>query len=252
MESSGTARNASRPGRTKSTSRCALAHRRADRVDDVGAVALQLGKVAVGAEHENAAVPEVAAGGEKTLRGLQVRLLDEALDREGLALRCALPDVAVAGVRAARRDAEHHERALAGELRGGADSGVEVRQLGNGVVGGHQQHDAVRVFGAQHQCSGGRGCRGAAARGLEEQRVRHGGDLAQLLGGEEAMLLVRDRDRRRRTLDAAHAQRRLLQHRALGNQRQELLRQVGARQRPEPGPRAAAQNHRNELHPRRL
>ena len=47
------------------------------------------------------------------------------------------------------------------------------------------------------------------------------------------MLVVRDRDRRQCALEALQTRHSLLQHSALGDERQELLRQMRAGQRPQ-------------------
>ena len=75
----------------------------------------------------------------------------------------------------------------------------------------------------------------------------------QLLGGEEPVLVVGDDDRRAGAREAPEAQCRVLQERALGDERQELLGQEPARHRPQARARAAAEKDGNEgegvLHP---
>ena len=66
--------------------------------------------------------------------------------------------------------------------------------------------------------------RGIAADRLQHQRIGHDADLAELLGDDEAMLLVGDDQRWGETLVAHHPEHGLLQQAALAGQRQELLR----------------------------
>jgi hypothetical protein len=68
--------------------------------------------------------------------------------------------------------------------------------------------------------------------------------LAQLLGHHQAMLGVADDDRRGSVLNAIQSQHHVPQHRALAEQRQELLRQRPPRHRPQPRPGAAAESAR--------
>ena len=92
-------------------------------VQDGGLEAGQLVEEGAGGEDEDAAVPGVGAGLEVGGGGLPVRLLREGFDGIGAVearQRRAAPDVAVAGVRPARRDAEQHELACARHLGGAA------------------------------------------------------------------------------------------------------------------------------------
>ena len=72
-------------------------------------------------EHEDAAVPEIVAVREVGFRGRAVGLLGRRLDGVGAAVEArrggALPDVAVAGVRLGRLDAEQYEFACLRDLR---------------------------------------------------------------------------------------------------------------------------------------
>src|SRR5262249_14090243 len=66
----------------------------------------------------------------------------------------------------------------------------------------------------------------------------------QLLGHLEAMLVVRDHQRRCKVLGVINPQHRLLQQALVRHKRQELLRLERARKRPEPRTRAAPEDHR--------
>ncbi len=81
--------------------------------EQLGCVTLELREISTRAEHEHAAVPVVAALRQIALRRRAVGLLDEGLDGPG-ALAGRGADVAVAGRRAARLDAEGHQRPVNG------------------------------------------------------------------------------------------------------------------------------------------
>src|SRR5713226_5195997 len=77
--------------------------------------ARQLAEIGTGAQQEDSAVPEEGAAVDETLGRRAVRLLDETIDCEyavGAVDRLAALDVAVAGVGAARLDAEGDQPAV--------------------------------------------------------------------------------------------------------------------------------------------
>ena len=100
------------------------------------------------------------------------------------------------------------------------------------MVGRQQEQQGVRVLFGDDQ--GRDGCRGGrvAADRLQRDGERSHGDFAQLLGDDEAVLVIADHQRSRETLthDAAH---RVLQHGPLTNQREKLLGVAFPRNRPE-------------------
>ena len=108
-----------------------------------------------------------------------------------------------------------------------------------------QRHDRVRIVLGQQQRGHRRGRRGVAALRLENDGARRHLELAQLLGDQEAMLLVAD-DQRRGEAAAGHPPHRLLQHAALGDERQQLLRPQRPRQGPQSRSGAARQDDRDE------
>ena len=97
----------------------------------LGLKALHLGKEGGGVQHEDAAVPEVAAVGEIAFGSVSVGLLGEPFDAEGGFLEPvdgrALQNVAVAGVRAVGSYAEQHEAATGGDFGSGFHGGTESR-----------------------------------------------------------------------------------------------------------------------------
>ena len=198
-------------------------------------------------EQEDAAVPVVVAGGEIGLGALAVGLLDEGGDLQG-AVRPgdgrARPDVAIAGLRPVGGDAEGDEPLPARGARGAVDRGEEARHRGDGMVGGQDQHQRVRLLRQQQQRRDADRRRRVAAQRLEHDRLRRHAGEAKMLGHDEAMLVIGDHHRRREAGAVGHPQRRLLQQRALAQQRQELLGVERPRQRPQPRPGAARQDHR--------
>ncbi len=72
--------------------------------------------------------------------------------------------------------------------------------------------------------------------------------LAQLLGDQEAVRFVAHDHGRGGVRKAREARRGVLDHGALAGERQELLGQQLARQRPEARAGAAGENHRDEFH----
>ena len=103
-----------------------------------------------------------------------------------------------------------------------------------------QQRIGRRRSDAQRGDAGGR--RGIAADRLEQNALRRHAGLAQLLAGDEAVLIIGDQDGGGEALFVGDPQRRLLQQRALGDQRQKLFRVHGARHGPKPRAGAAGQD----------
>ena len=201
-------------------------------------IALELRKVAAGTEHEHAAVPEVLAGGDVGLGAGEIRLLDKGGDTVDSTLRFAAPDVAIAGLGLVRHDAEGDELAVARCAKADLDRLVEALDVADHVVGRHhQQHriGTVRRSRADRRQRGHRdGRRRVTADGLEDDRRRLAAHPAQLLGDDEAMLLVADNDswfggKPRESPD------RVLDHRQFADQGQELLGVEVARQWPQAG-----------------
>ncbi len=143
-----------------------------------------------------------------------------------------------------RADAEGDQQPLPGQARRGGDRLAERGRIADGVVRGQHEKQALWVLRARVECGDGGGRRGVAARGLEDLHRRPHAELVQLLGDNEAMLVVADDDWGRALRQAGKARHRLLQQRALRDERQELLGEGAARHRPQARPGAARQNHR--------
>ncbi|MOA02325.1 hypothetical protein D3C78_1217720 [compost metagenome] len=212
----------------------AAGQRRAAGGEDRRLETLELLQIAAGAEHEHAAVPEIVAAGQVVAGGGQVRLLDEAVNCKAAGTHGgALLNVAVAGFRVGGDDAEGHQLAGGGQRQCGLDAGMEGRHVLDQVVGGEHQQDRIVGLGDRLQRRQGDGRRSVAADRLKQDAGALHTQLAQLLGSEEAVLLVADQPRQAdiqsiQTLDGR------LQHGQLGiGQRQKLLGIELARQRPQ-------------------
>ena len=137
------------------------------------------------------------------------------------------------------------------------DRGLERRHVADHVIGGQHEQDGVRCMTAalafalagtveRHERRHRNGGRGIAADGLEDDRLRRRAELQHLLGHDEAMALVADDDGRREIRQAGDALHRLLQHRLLADQWQQLLGVQLARERPEPRAGAAGEDQWSE------
>ena len=206
---------------------------------------LQLVEEALGLEHEHAAVPVVAALVQEGLGRAGIRLLDEARHRIAVAAvgdLLAAADVAVAGFRRLRHDAEGGQLALPHQGHGALDGVAEGGAVFDHVVGRQHQHQRFRID-ALEVVGGGRHRRsGVAADRLEQDAERRDANLAQLLGHHETVVVTADHQGRHHSRPAGHALRGLLQHGLVGDQRQELLGQYRTRQRPQAGAGAAGED----------
>jgi hypothetical protein len=109
----------------------------------------------------------------------------------------------------------------------------EAGKVGDAVIG-WVDGDHGRGIPFQRGERSERGCgRRAAPFGLEEHARALHAHAAQLLGGEEAVLLVRDHERGQGALQLPRTGDGFLQHAALRDQRQELLGQQLSRERPQ-------------------
>ncbi|MNO96127.1 hypothetical protein D3C76_877890 [compost metagenome] len=206
-------------------------------VVDVGVVLLQFLQVAAGAEQEHAAVPVVAAVLDELAGAGLVGFLDEALDtlhafRQAVAGGGA--DVAVAGFRAHGGDAEEHHLALFRGIGGQRQGTLEGALVVEHVVGGEHQQQLVAAFGDQLHGGDGHRRRGIAAEGFEQDRL--GGELqfGELILDDEAVVLVADQQGRLHAFER-QALEGLLEQRVLAGEDEELLGELSARERPEPG-----------------
>ncbi len=207
---------------------------------------------------EDAAVPEVLARVDVSLRRRLVRFLHEAIEDEGMTMgqarhRDAAPDVTVAGLGRSRRDAEGDQRALLRQPGGAAQRRAKGAAVADDMVRRHHRQHRIAPLGAGVERGQGEGGRRVAPDRFEDDGLRRLPRQAQLLGDDEAVFLVRNDDRRQ-FVEAIFArfgvpaQHRVLQHRMLAAQGEQLLRMLLARQRPQARAGAAGKNDGLDQH----
>ena len=185
------------------------------------------------AEHEVAAVPEIA-GLDITGSGRRIRLLDELRYRADLAGNdFARADIAIFGGGAFGLHAEGHDMPRFRGCEPLAARRDERILVANHVIGSKRKHDRVRVA---RLCKGGAGRdrRTGIAPHRLEQHVGLAADLRQLLDHHETVRIVGDDDRAREQRRVRDPQQRILERRTRAEQRQELLGMHLARGRPQP------------------
>ena len=204
-----------------------------------------------GLEQEHAAVPGEAAGGQELLGGGPIGLLHKPGDRhwpvdlpEGLG--CL--DIAVASFSRGGHDPEGHQLARLRCRRAGRDRVAEGRGVANGVVRRQDQQQGVIALGRGLKCRHRHRRGRVAAYRLQQDPRRFYADLAHLLGHDEAVIFIADQQWRCQPLQALQSLLGLLQQGflAAAGQGPILLRIAGAREGPQPGARAAAEDHRNQ------
>lgn len=98
---------------------------------------------------EDAAVPEIFAGSEITLRRLCVRLFHEAGDIGGLRTGNSRPvlDITIIRFRRRRYDAESHQPACGGERQSLRNRVAKTLEMHDYVIGGHDHQHRIAVGG---------------------------------------------------------------------------------------------------------
>ena len=214
---------------------------------DLGLLAGEFGAHLAGAEHEDAGVPEEAAGAQEFLGGLEIGFLAKPGNIKDRTVPGAALDVAILGFGPGRGDADGHDAAALGECPGaGADDIEEGCRVRNLVVGRQHQHHAVGI--GLGEIGNGGGDRG---RGVADQRFEH---VALDLDAAGFSLLGEQRfeadaaDNAGRQVAQALALvvdtfERVGQQRLVVDEAMELFRLGIPRHRPEPGSRAPAQDN---------
>jgi len=157
----------------------------------------------------------------------------------------ARADIAVFGRRPFRVDAEGDDASVRRSNEALAAGRNEGGRVAHDVIGGKRDDDGTIIARQRVAGAGGDRRTGIAPRRLE-QNVGFGADGRKLFGDQEPVLAVGHNDRpskQRRVGDPAHG---LLERRQRTEQRQELLRPVFARGRPQPRAGAAAHDQRND------
>ena len=123
---------------------------------------------------------------------------------------------------------------------------MERIDIENDVVGRQRQHHRFRIAAlGQHGGGGDRGAGIAAHRLDRDGRVD--AQFLRLAAREKPEIGVRYHDRRREQLGVSHPQQGFLIARALAHQRQELLGEGVARNRPKPRSGAASEQNRDDF-----
>ena len=148
---------------------------------------LEGGDQRVGACQEQARIPQVAVIGEECLGLGLIRLFDEAFQcvHAGQSFGPSL-EPAIAGLSAGGLDAEGDDLAVGCGRRTGHYRIAEGLRIGNGVIGGHQQHQGLWVGLGQMQSGGGSGGGCVAPFGFNEDARRAQSAMVELFGHDEA------------------------------------------------------------------
>ena len=167
------------------------------------------------------------------------------VDTVGFPQRLTDFDIAVAGFRCGRLHPESDDVTRTGGVGGSLKRGLQGGVIGDRGIRRHHPQDGVRIL-FRHQHRGRGDCRGAVAadRFQHDARIFYTGG-AQLLGDQEAMLLVADNNWRRETR-VGGAQSGFLHHRPVRHQRPELLGEAFPRDRPQPCAGTAGQDNGND------
>ena len=207
-------------------------------VEDVGGMRLQGLQERAGADQEDAGIPQVLAAGQQLQRLRLGRLFDKARDRKAALLRRPFLDVAVGGAGETGLDAKGDHLPLRGGGHRAAHHGAKALHVGDMVVGGTKQQQ--RIGGRRQHCQR-HGCRRIPCHRLQDLAHLQTG-TGRRIGNQEAVLL------RGHTGDgvARHQRRqalqRQLQQRLVAEQGNELFREGFARQGPQAGAAAAAED----------
>ena len=223
-------------------------------MDDVGAEAFKGRHPDRGLKHEHASIPIVATFIKVTLGGDGIGLFDEALNAE---VRCRRNDatcerygldVTVAGFRTIGGDPEDNDAVGRRFAHGLLHCLGEGRLIGDGLVGRDDDEDWItprfeRSKSSQRECR-----RSIAADGLKQDCANVNAGLAQLFERKESVVFISNNEwgRHRNIVGSKSNQPRggLLKQTFVGSETEKLLRETGARQRPQTRARAAAEDNR--------
>jgi len=160
------------------------------------------------------------------LRHLAVWFLDETGQSEcaaAIGQWNALPDIAIAGLRAIRRNAKGHGKPRLCQ-RDSLDNGIpEHGSIQNHVIRRHHHQYGIVTLALRPECSQRqRRCR-IATKGFKQGFTLFA-KQAHLLGHDEAMVLIANQQRFAEPGNAIQTSHGCLQHRLLADQRQKLFR----------------------------
>jgi hypothetical protein len=141
------------------------------------------------------------------------------------------------------RDTESHQLSVTGKRQRHFQAGMKRRDVFDQMVRRQHQQDRVLGLGKRLARRQRDGRRSVAPHRLQQDAGLFHAQLAQLLGHQEAMLLIADQ-LRQRDVGAFQPRDGLLQHRQVCvGQAQELLGVQLPRKRPQARPRTACHDH---------
>ena len=156
--------------------------------------------------------------------------------------RLGTADVAEAGLRAIRADAERGQPAVLRQWHCLRHRSGECGGVADQVVGRQHQQQCVGIVLQCLQRAQRDRRRGVPCQRFQHDRGALDACFQQLVGGEKAVILAGHHDRRGDVGQLPGACDGLLEQRALAGQFEKLLGQVPARHRPQPGAAAAAED----------
>ena len=161
--------------------------------------ALQLAQKRTGMEHEDAAVPIVAAVVEIPARRIGIRLLEKRIHLESTRIRSAecgaAANVAIAGMCRVRFDAEQHELAHCRHLGSSTHGRDETGLVANHVVRGHNDEHSLGIVLDNGQRGNRNGCGRIARHWLQNDRFGRNTRALELVADEKTMIVVAQENR---------------------------------------------------------
>ena len=201
----------------------------------------------VGAEHEDPGIPGVRRILEVPPGGRGVRLLHERFHREHpRRLLRSPPQIPVAGLRTRGLDPERQQIAVLAGARSESEGVAEgIRTPHVMIAGQHHQGGGAVLAQRVHAGKPDRG-RGIARHRLDDQMRRR--QIGKRCAHAFDVILAAHHPRALARAERRNPRERLRDQGPLRHQRQELLGLLHPRERPEPRPAAAGENHRVQAH----
>ena len=206
---------------------------------------IQFGEEILCAKEEYPGVPEVVAGAQIGFGLFEGGLLDEFGDVEDplcTERRTLGADVAVAGMRQCRADAEGDDLARRDRRQGAFDRGAKGGFIVDHMIRRKHQHDLVGIAAGEPVRGGSEGGRGIAAPRLEDNQLGWVARLLELIANQKALVFGGDQERKAEG-GARHARRSVLEQRGPAIETRQLLWKLCTTERPKPRSGAAAEDY---------
>src|ERR1039457_3714359 len=199
------------------------------------------------APQKHSAVPEVVPGGDKFRRLFRVWFFGEASHAQGLALkRASRFNISIPGFRAIRPDAQHHDvRSRRRNLDAPFQSLPIALLISDHVVGREQAKHRLWILPQKQKRRQTNGWRRISPDWFGKYLGLR--QLRKLLRDGEPQILVGDDPDLSRRSQREQSCHRLLNHRLLAVERQQLLRALLAAQRPKARAAPPSQNYGIEI-----